>query len=48
MFVVEGLNLIKDVTKGVLRGASVGSTEITFIPGKITGGDFYVDTRTAG
>ena len=44
----SGLNLIKDVTNGTLEGGSIGSTEITLVPGKIAGGVFFVDTKTAG
>lgn len=31
-----------------LSGASIGSTEIEFIPGKLRGGHYVADTRTAG
>lgn len=31
-----------------LKGASIGSTEIEFIPGEIKGGHYIADTKTAG
>ncbi|XP_049876981.1 RNA 3'-terminal phosphate cyclase isoform X2 [Pectinophora gossypiella] len=31
-----------------LKGASIGSTEIEFIPGKLSGGQYIADTMTAG
>ncbi|XP_038212353.1 RNA 3'-terminal phosphate cyclase isoform X2 [Zerene cesonia] len=34
--------------KAKLKGANLGSTEIEFIPGKIKGGHYVADTRTAG
>jgi RNA 3'-terminal phosphate cyclase (ATP) len=43
-----GLNLIKDLTNGSMEGGSIGSTEITLRPGQIGGGEFSVDTKTAG
>lgn len=43
-----GLNLIKDLCNGTLEGGSIGSTEVTLFPGKIGGGEFAVDTITAG
>lgn len=40
--------MIRDVTNGVLEGGAIGSTEITLTPSKIVGGEFSVDTKTAG
>ena len=31
-----------------LKGVSIGSTEIEFIPGEIKGGHYNADPRTAG
>lgn len=31
-----------------LKGASIGSTDIEFIPGKLRGGHYVADTHTAG
>ncbi|XP_046637601.1 RNA 3'-terminal phosphate cyclase-like [Daphnia pulicaria] len=45
---LTGLNLIKDLTNGSMEGGSIGSTEITLRPGPIGGGEFSVDTKTAG
>ncbi|XP_046439753.1 RNA 3'-terminal phosphate cyclase-like [Daphnia pulex] len=45
---LTGLNLIKDLTNGSMEGGSIGSTEITLRPGQIGGGEFSVDTKTAG
>jgi RNA 3'-terminal phosphate cyclase len=48
LFLYIGLNLIKDLTNGSMEGGSIGSTEITLRPGQIGGGEFSVDTKTAG
>ncbi|XP_045031094.1 RNA 3'-terminal phosphate cyclase isoform X1 [Daphnia magna] len=45
---LTGLNLIKDLTNGSLEGGNIGSTEITLRPSQISGGEFSVDTKTAG
>lgn len=45
---MPGLKLTRDLTNGTLTGDTIGSTEVTLIPGKISGGDYSVDTRTAG
>jgi len=42
------LKLIKELSDGVLDGDFVGSTEISFVPGDMKGGEFSVDTKTAG
>ena len=41
-------NLLSEITGGKLEGASIGSQEITFTPGKISGGEFSFDIGTAG
>ena len=41
-------SLLSEITGGKLSGASLGSTEITFAPGKISGGNFSFDIGTAG
>lgn len=33
---------------GMLKGAEVGSGEVTFCPQAITGGEHVADTKTAG
>jgi len=45
---LTGLHLIKDMSSGVLRGADFGSKEIFFQPGKIRGGEYQADTKSAG
>lgn len=40
--------MIRDLCDGQLDGAEIGSTEITFTPGKIRGGTHTADTKTAG
>lgn len=40
--------MIRDLCDGQLDGAAIGSTEITFTPGKIRGGTHSADTKTAG
>lgn len=47
-FLCVGINLIKDLTNGSLEGGNIGSTEITLRPSQISGGEFSVDTKTAG
>ncbi|KRZ80387.1 RNA 3'-terminal phosphate cyclase [Trichinella papuae] len=43
-----GLKIAKKFCKARLIGAEVGSTEITFIPSKLTAGYYYADIKTAG
>lgn len=45
---MTGLCLLADLCGGSLKGATVGSTEVTFHPRTVTGGDFVADTKTAG
>ncbi|XP_064476557.1 RNA 3'-terminal phosphate cyclase-like [Ornithodoros turicata] len=43
-----GLQLVKDICGGRMEGGHIGSTEITFYPGIIRGGNYKADTGTAG
>ncbi|XP_030310800.1 RNA 3'-terminal phosphate cyclase isoform X3 [Calypte anna] len=45
---LSGLEMIRDLCEGKLEGGEIGSTEITFTPGKIKGGTHIADTKTAG
>ncbi|KAF6075777.1 RNA 3'-terminal phosphate cyclase [Phyllostomus discolor] len=45
---LSGLEMIRDLCDGQLDGAAIGSTEVTFTPGKIRGGTHTADTKTAG
>ncbi|KYO19531.1 RNA 3'-terminal phosphate cyclase [Alligator mississippiensis] len=45
---LSGLEMIRDLCEGQLEGGEIGSTEITFTPGKIKGGTHIADTKTAG
>ncbi len=45
---LAGLELLRDLCDGTLEGAGVGSGQVTFQPQAIRGGDFVVDTKTAG
>jgi len=45
---LSGLHLIKEMSHGSLQGADFGSKEICFNPGKVHGGDYHADTKTAG
>uniref|UniRef100_A0A8V5G4P5 RNA 3'-terminal phosphate cyclase n=2 Tax=Melopsittacus undulatus TaxID=13146 RepID=A0A8V5G4P5_MELUD len=45
---LSGLEIIRDLCEGKLEGGEIGSTEITFTPGKIKGGTHIADTKTAG
>jgi RNA 3'-terminal phosphate cyclase (ATP) len=41
-------NLLSEICGAETEGASLGSTEIVFAPGKISGGDYKFDIGTAG
>lgn len=45
---LSGLEICRDLSKGSLRGAGVGSTRIEFAPGTLESGSFLADTKTAG
>ena len=45
---LTGLKLLTELCGKRLEGAEVGSSEVTFNPKIITGGDFVGDTKTAG
>ena len=45
---LPGLRLIRDLTNGRLVGDEIGSTEIELLPKSIGGGEYSVDTKTAG
>ncbi|XP_060088248.1 RNA 3'-terminal phosphate cyclase [Heteronotia binoei] len=45
---LSGLEMVQHLCDGQLEGGKIGSTEITFIPGKIKGGTHVADTKTAG
>ncbi|KAG0435640.1 hypothetical protein HPB47_018380, partial [Ixodes persulcatus] len=45
---LSGLKLVRDICGGRLENAAIGSTEVTFYPGPIRGGEFTADTGTAG
>ena len=41
-------NLLSEISGAKMSGAALGSTEIAFSPGKISGGDYKFDIGTAG
>lgn len=45
---LTGITLVKNITAGQLTGGVFGSTEISFHPGGILGGEYSADTRSAG
>nr|XP_018909362.1 PREDICTED: RNA 3'-terminal phosphate cyclase isoform X1 [Bemisia tabaci]XP_018909375.1 PREDICTED: RNA 3'-terminal phosphate cyclase isoform X1 [Bemisia tabaci] len=45
---LKGIELVRQMCDGSLEGGSMGSTEITFRPGRIKAGSFYADAVTAG
>ncbi|XP_041985094.1 RNA 3'-terminal phosphate cyclase [Aricia agestis] len=45
---LKGIQLVADMCGAKLKGANIGSTEIEFVPGKIRGGHYIADTKTAG
>ena len=44
----SGLCLIRDLTRGQLEGATIGSAMVSLRPGPLTSGNFTADTQTAG
>ncbi|KAL7984881.1 RNA 3'-terminal phosphate cyclase isoform X1 [Crotalus tigris] len=45
---LSGLQMVRALCDGQMEGGDIGSTEITFTPGKIKGGTHIADTKTAG
>ncbi|CAG9772176.1 unnamed protein product [Ceutorhynchus assimilis] len=45
---LKGVELVRDLSNAKVVGAHLGSTEISFYPGKINGGSFNAFIRTAG
>lgn len=45
---LSGLEICRDLSRGSLRGAEVGSQKIELKPGKLESGSFVADTKTAG
>lgn len=45
---LAGLELVRDICGGNLEGGKIGSTEISFTPGKIKAGSHIADPKTAG
>lgn len=48
LLIVTGIELVAKMCHARLKGANIGSTEVEFIPGKIRGGQYVADTKTAG
>lgn len=48
VFICLGVHLIKEMCNAKVTGDFMGSTEIEFLPGNLTGGKYYADTKTAG
>ena len=44
----SGLCLIRDLSRGRLEGATIGSGQVSFQPGPLNPGHFSADTQTAG
>ncbi|XP_072942662.1 RNA 3'-terminal phosphate cyclase [Epargyreus clarus] len=45
---LKGIQLVGEMCQARMNGAHIGSTEIEFIPGKLKGGRYFADTKTAG
>lgn len=45
---LTGIQLVSELCGGTLIGDAVRSTEVTFVPQAIRGGEFTGDTQTAG
>jgi len=43
-----GIRFASLISNGKVDGLSIGSKEVTFIPGNIKGGEYLIDTKTAG
>jgi RNA 3'-terminal phosphate cyclase (ATP) len=45
---LKAIEAVKDICQGTLNGGNIGSSEITFRPGRRIGGDYEWDIGTAG
>ncbi|KAJ9574387.1 hypothetical protein L9F63_025966, partial [Diploptera punctata] len=45
---LKGVEIVRDISGGKLKGGEIGSTEITLHPGKVRCGEYSADTGTAG
>lgn len=45
---LKGVEAVAKLTSGKVKGLSIGSHEIEFVPGKIKGGKYKIDVGTAG
>ena len=45
---ILGVEIVRDVSGGKLKGGEIGSTEIVLHPGKVKCGEYSADTGTAG
>ncbi|XP_076326599.1 RNA 3'-terminal phosphate cyclase-like [Tachypleus tridentatus] len=45
---LTGLQLVRDLCGGQLKGGEIGSTDISFYPGPVKSGEFVANTGTAG
>jgi RNA 3'-terminal phosphate cyclase len=43
-----GVEIVRDISGGKLKGGEIGSTEIVLHPGKVKCGEYSADTGTAG
>ncbi|XP_053614265.1 RNA 3'-terminal phosphate cyclase [Plodia interpunctella] len=45
---LNGIKLVGEMCQAKMKGVSIGSTQIEFWPGKIIGGQYMANTKTAG
>jgi len=45
---LKGVEIVRDISGGKLKGGEIGSTEIVLHPGKVKCGEYLADTGTAG
>lgn len=45
---LKGVEIVRDISGGKLKGGEIGSTEIVLHPGKVKCGEYSADTGTAG
>jgi RNA 3'-terminal phosphate cyclase (ATP) len=45
---LAGINALRDMVDGEVKGAEIGSTELAFHPGRLKAGKYVIDTKTAG
>jgi RNA 3'-phosphate cyclase len=45
---LSGIRAVSKISNAAIEGLSLGSKEVVFTPGRISGGEYVIDTKTAG